>query len=200
MMLAERLRRAFGEGAPMVEAILPGDTFDPMEAIDVPGLPAAVLIAITDRPEPGLILTQRTSGMRTHAGQVAFPGGRIDAADADAIAAALREAQEEIALDPDLVTVVGVGDRYRTVTGFDVTPVIGVIPPALTLRPAPAEVQEVFEVPLGFVLDRNNHVRHAREWEGRMRHYYEINWNGRRVWGATAAMLINLGQRLTWLL
>ncbi|WP_066479669.1 MULTISPECIES: CoA pyrophosphatase [unclassified Sphingomonas] len=197
MTLAERLRRALDEMSDAA-APIPGDTFDPADPAPDDGLPAAVLVAITDRAAPGLILTERTQGLRTHAGQVAFPGGRIDASDADAVAAALREAQEEIALDPAHVTVVGVGDRYRTVTGFDVTPVIGVIPPDIALQAAPQEVHDIFEAPLAFVLDPGNQVRRAREWQGRMRHYYEIEWNGRRIWGATAAMLINLGRRLDW--
>lgn len=197
MNLAARLRLAL-EVAPDPDRLLPGDALEPAEAVDGDGVPAAVLVGITDRPDPGLILTERTTGLRTHAGQVALPGGRIDAADTDAVAAALREAQEEIALDPACVTVVGLGDPYRTVTGYDVTPVVGILPPDLVLRAAPEEVQEIFEVPLAFLLDPGNHVRRSREWQGRMRHYYEINWNGRRVWGATAAMLINLGRRVRW--
>lgn len=157
--------------------------------------PAAVLVAITDRPEPGLILTRRTETLRTHAGQVAFPGGRIDQGE-DAITAALREAEEEIALARGLVEVVGPADRYVTVTGFQVTPVIGVIPPDLPLVPSAAEVADWFEAPLAFLLDPANHFDREVDWQGRRRRYYEILWKDRRIWGATAAMIVNLAHRL----
>jgi 8-oxo-dGTP pyrophosphatase MutT (NUDIX family) len=157
-----------------------------------------VLVAVTDRAEPGVILTQRTDTLSRHPGQVAFPGGRIDPGDDGAIAAALREAEEEIALPRNQVTVIGEVDRYRTITGFEVTPVIGVVPPDLLLVPSAAEVAQVFEVPLNFVLDSANHVEATVEWQGRNRHYYEISWNGHRIWGATAAMIVNLSRRLRW--
>nr|WP_197979350.1 CoA pyrophosphatase [Sphingomonas sp. CFBP 8764] len=177
--------------------LLTGDRDD----IDLPPgdavLPAAVLIAVTDRAEPGVILTQRTETMRKHAGQIAFPGGRIDPGE-DIVTAALREAEEEIALPRERVTVIGQADTYRTVTGFQVTPVIGVIPPDLVLHPSEAEVANVFEVPLEFLLDSGNHVEASVEWQGHERHYYEIIWNDRRIWGATAAMIVNLRRRLQW--
>jgi 8-oxo-dGTP pyrophosphatase MutT (NUDIX family) len=159
---------------------------------------AAVLVAITDRAEPGLILTKRTETLRRHAGQIAFPGGRVDPGE-DAITAALREAEEEIALPVDAVTVIGAVDRYRTVTGYHVTPVIGVVPPDLTLHPSEAEVASVFEVPLAFLLDPANQVAASGEWKGAVRNYYEINWEDRRIWGATAAMIVNLSHRLAGL-
>ncbi|MDB5681104.1 MAG: coenzyme pyrophosphatase, partial [Sphingomonas bacterium] len=149
-------------------------------------------------PEPGVILTQRTDTMRRHAGQVAFPGGRIDPDDADAAAAALREAEEEIALPRGAVEVIGAADVYLTVTGYSVTPVIGVIAPDLDYHPNAAEVADVFEVPLAFVLDPANQVETSAEWQGRTRTYYEINWQDRRIWGATAAMMVNLSRRLRW--
>ena len=161
------------------------------------GTPAAVLVAITDRPDPGVILTVRREHLRTHAGQVAFPGGRIDAGE-DAVAAALREAHEEILLDPALVEVVGTADAYRTVTDFLVTPVLGVIPPDLPLEPHEHEVADWFEAPLDFILDPRNQQRRSALFQGRERHYYEIDWNGRRIWGATAAMIVNLSRRLRW--
>jgi 8-oxo-dGTP pyrophosphatase MutT (NUDIX family) len=161
------------------------------------GTPAAVLVAITDRPDPGVILTVRREHLRTHAGQVAFPGGRIDAGE-DAVTAALREAHEEILLDPALVEVVGTADVYRTVTDFLVTPVLGVIPPDLPLEPHEHEVADWFEAPLDFVLDPQNQQRRSALFQGRERHYYEIDWNGRRIWGATAAMIVNLSRRLRW--
>ncbi|RZL52244.1 MAG: CoA pyrophosphatase, partial [Sphingomonas sp.] len=160
-------------------------------------LPAAVLIAVTDRADPGVILTQRTDTMSRHPGQIAFPGGRIDPGE-DVVTAALREAEEEIALPRDKVRVIGEADSYRTVTGFQVTPVIGIIPPDLIFTPSEAEVASVFEVPLAFLLDEANHVEATLEWQGHDRHYYEIMWNERRIWGATAAMIVNLARRLRW--
>jgi 8-oxo-dGTP pyrophosphatase MutT (NUDIX family) len=194
MTLAERLRAALASAHDTI--LLAGDhfEFDP----EVAGSPAAVLIGITDRPEPGVILTRRTETLRRHAGQIAFPGGRIDPGDDGPVGAALREAEEEIALPPSLVEVVGTADRYRTVTGFEVTPVLGVVPPDLTLIPAEAEVAAVFEVPLAFLLDTANHVEATAQYQGRERHYYEILWGERRIWGATAAMLVNLSRRLRW--
>ncbi|NII56597.1 CoA pyrophosphatase [Sphingomonas aerolata] len=197
MTLADRLRSALSRGIEPGMILLTGDRDD----IDLPPgdtlLPAAVLIAVTDRAEPGVILTQRTETMRKHAGQIAFPGGRIDPGE-DIVTAALREAEEEIALPRERVTVIGQADTYRTVTGFQVTPVIGVIPPDLVLHPSEAEVANVFEVPLEFLLDSGNHVEASVEWQGHERHYYEIIWNDRRIWGATAAMIVNLRRRLQW--
>jgi len=157
-----------------------------------------VLVAITDRPEPGVILTVRREHFFTHAGQVAFPGGRIDPGE-DAIAAALREANEEILLDKGQVEIVSVVDTYRTVTGYLVTPVVGVVPPDLPLEPHEHEVADWFEAPLGYMLDPANQQRRSALFQGRERHYYEIMWNERRIWGATAAMIVNLARRLQWI-
>jgi 8-oxo-dGTP pyrophosphatase MutT (NUDIX family) len=190
--LAQRLRAQLE--APPSAAPLQGDLAELRARASIP---AAVLAAITDRPEPGLILTVRRDDMRTHAGQVAFPGGRIDAGET-ARSAALREAQEEIALDPDEVQVAGALDPYRTVTGFVVTAVVGVIPPGLPLAPHEHEVADLFEAPLAFVLDPANQQRRSALFQGRERHYYEIVWNERRIWGATAAMIVNLSRRLQW--
>ena len=193
MTLAERLAAAL-VAAP-AGVLLPGDHPD---IVDDAGLiEAAVLVPITDRAHPGVILTQRTETLRAHAGQVAFPGGRIDAGE-DAVIAALREADEEIALAPNVVDVVGVVDRYRTGTGFGITPVVGVVPSDLNLVPSEAEVAAVFEVPLDFLLDPRNHRQGSAVWQGRERHYYEILWEDRRIWGATAAMIVNLSRRLQW--
>jgi 8-oxo-dGTP pyrophosphatase MutT (NUDIX family) len=195
MTLAERLRVALAADD-HVPVLLPGDSAAPYS--DGTPAPAAVLVAITDRSEPGVILTRRTDTMRRHPGQVAFPGGRIDPEDRDAAAAALREAEEEIALPRDAVEVIGPADLYLTVTGYSVTPVIGVIAPDLDYHPNEAEVADVFEVPLAFVLDPANQVQASAEWQGRTRTYYEINWQNRRIWGATAAMMVNLSRRLRW--
>ena len=155
---------------------------------------AAVLVVITDRPEPGLILTHRHESLRDHGGQIAFPGGRIDEGE-DACGAALREAWEELALDPAQVRILGLADHYRTITGFGVTPVVAVVPADLALVANPAEVSDWFEAPLAFVLDPHNQHHCQTFYKGKLRSYYEIVWNGRRIWGATAAMLVNLSRR-----
>ena len=161
------------------------------------GTPAAVLVAITDRTDPGVILTLRRDDMRTHAGQVAFPGGRLDPGE-DAVAAALREANEELGLEPSAAEVIGEIETYRTVNDYLVTPVIAVVPPDLPLYPHEHEVADWFEAPLEYLLDPANQQRRSALFRGRERHYYEIDWNGRRIWGATAAMIVNLSRRLQW--
>jgi len=191
MSLANRLRQALQESSP--GDLLTGDIAGQRQA----DTDAAVLVAVTDRSEPGVILTVRHEAMRTHAGQVAFPGGRIDLGE-DAPAAALREAWEELGLDPGAVEIVGALDNYCTVTGFLVTPVLAVVPPDLPLTPHDAEVADWFEAPLAFLLDPANHLRKSAVFAGHERHYYEIPWEGRRIWGATAAMLVNLSRRLQW--
>jgi 8-oxo-dGTP pyrophosphatase MutT (NUDIX family) len=192
MTLADRLRMALAAepNAPPLEG-------DLVEHRKLAWVPAAVLIAITERAEPGVILTVRREHMRTHAGQVAFPGGRIDPGE-DAIAAAVREAYEELGLNQSALELVGELDPYRTVTSYIVTPVIGVIPPDLPLEPHEHEVADWFEVPLRYVLDPDNLHQRCALFQGRDRHYYEIVWNKRRIWGATAAMIVNLSRRLQW--
>ena len=194
MTLADRLRASLAESVdqPVPHASDMGD------APDSNGVAAAVLIAITDRAEPGLILTQRPETMRRHPGQVAFPGGRVDPGDADAIAAALREAEEEVALPCAQVHVIQALPVYRTVTGFDITPVVAVIPPDLPLVPHVREVAAVFEVPLAFLFDPANRAERTIIVDGTERRYFEIMWGERRIWGATAAMLANLSVRLKW--
>ena len=156
---------------------------------------AAVLIAVTDRPEPGVILTQRPQDMRDHPGQVAFPGGKIDPGE-DAVAAALREAEEELAMPRDAVRVIGTTDRYQTGTGFDVTPVLAVVPPDLELVPSPDEVEAWFEAPLKLLLERESWQTHEVFWRGAMRRYLELHYEGFRIWGVTAAIIANLAQRI----
>jgi 8-oxo-dGTP pyrophosphatase MutT (NUDIX family) len=193
LRLADRLRQALEAGHRRRPELLAGDV---LEAEEGSATPAAVLVPVVDRPSPTVILTLRPETMRKHAGQVSFPGGRIDPGDADAVAAALREAEEEIGLPPSAVEVIGIADRYRTITGFEVTPVVGVVPPDIEVTPHPGEVAAVFEVPLDHLLDpANQRVREA-EWRGRVRAYYEIEWEDRRIWGATAAMIVNLSRRL----
>jgi 8-oxo-dGTP pyrophosphatase MutT (NUDIX family) len=188
--LLDQLRAALALERPA--GLLAGDL---VEGSPDEGEQAAVLIAITDRVAPGVILTVRREHMRTHAGQVSFPGGRLDPGE-DAFAAALREAEEEIGLPPGQVDIWGAADPYRTVTGFTVTPVLGLVPPDLALAPHEHEVAEWFEAPLSFLLDPANQRRMTAEFQGRTRHYYQIDWRGRRIWGATAAMLVNLTRRL----
>jgi 8-oxo-dGTP pyrophosphatase MutT (NUDIX family) len=161
-----------------------------------PYTPAAVLIAITDRADPGMIFTQRHAGLRQHSGQVAFPGGRLDPGDADAVAAALRESEEEIGLPPHHVEIVGRSDLFRTGTGFAIEPIVGVVPPDLPLRPAQGEVEAIFEVPLAYLLDPVNRAMRTAEHEGRARSFYEIVWQEQRIWGVTAAILVNLARRI----
>lgn len=198
MTLADRLRADLMRRDPALDH--DGDSdWDDLRATPAHGWrQAAVLVAVTDRVDPGVILTQRTDAMRNHAGQIAFPGGRVDAGDRDVVAAALREAEEEVALAPGDVTVVGTGGRYRTITGFEVTPVIGVVPPGLDLSPNPLEVAAVFEVPLAHLVDPANHMRGALLHQGQRREFWEIGFEGRHIWGATAAMIVNLSRRLQW--
>lgn len=159
--------------------------------------PAAVLIAVTEKPEPGVILTQRPRGMRDHPGQVAFPGGKLDPGE-DAITAALREAEEELALPRDAVRVIGTSDLYQTGTGFDVTPVLAVVPPDLELTPNPQEVEAWFEAPLEMLLAAENWDTNEVFWRGAMRQYLEMDYEGFRIWGVTAAIISNLSRRIAW--
>ncbi|MBC2665017.1 CoA pyrophosphatase [Novosphingobium flavum] len=159
--------------------------------------PAAVLAAVTERERPGLLLIHRPSTMRAHPGQVALPGGKIDAGESP-VDAALREAYEELGIHADQVRIVGESDVYRTGSGYEITPVIGMIPPDIALDPNPSEVARWFEAPLDFVLDPANHREHSREWEGRTVNYWEITWQEHRIWGITAGLLVNLSRRWRW--
>jgi len=195
MTLPERLRAALEEGHRRTPELLPGDALE-LEDSDKGPTPAAVLVPIIDRPSPTVILTLRPETMRRHPGQVSFPGGRIDAHDDGPVAAALREAEEEIGLPPSAVELIGIADPYRTITGFEVIPVVGVIPPDLALAPHPGEVAAMFEAPLDYLLDPANQIVREAMFRGALRTYYEIQWGERRIWGATAAMIVNLSRRL----
>jgi 8-oxo-dGTP pyrophosphatase MutT (NUDIX family) len=158
---------------------------------------AAVLVPIIGRPDGLTVLfTRRTAQLKAHSGQISFPGGRAEPGDPSAEHTALREAEEEIGLPPARVEVLGQLAEYHTRTGFRVTPVIGLIQPPLEVLPDAREVDEVFEVPLAFLLDPANHRRERREIGGRMASYYVIEHQGRLIWGATAGMLLNLYRQL----
>jgi 8-oxo-dGTP pyrophosphatase MutT (NUDIX family) len=159
--------------------------------------PAAVLVPVVTRDE-GLtvLLTRRTDHLHDHPGQVSFPGGRVDAGDASPAATALREAEEEIGLSRERVQLLGQLPLYRTITGFEVTPVVGLVTPPLELVLDSFEVAEAFEVPLPFLLDPRNHQRHAVEVGGRRREYWAMPYAGHYIWGATAGMIVMLARQL----
>ena len=156
---------------------------------------AAVLVPVTERHEPGVLLTHRPDTMANHPGQVAFPGGKFEPGE-DAVAAALREAEEELSIDPAQVRVVGQASSFITGTGFRLTPVLGVVPGDLRIRPDPREVAGWFEAPLRHVLDRQNHKAKIGIFLGNERPYYEIDWQGHRIWGITAGIIAHLSHRL----
>jgi 8-oxo-dGTP pyrophosphatase MutT (NUDIX family) len=158
---------------------------------------AAVLVPVIDHPgAPTVLFTRRTAQLKKHSGQISFPGGRAEPSDPSIEFTALREAHEEIGLPPEKVELIAALPEYFTRTGFRVTPVVGVVQPPLELVPDAREVDEVFEVPLAFLLDSRNHRRASREIGGRTAHYYEIEHNGRVIWGATAGMIVNLYRML----
>jgi 8-oxo-dGTP pyrophosphatase MutT (NUDIX family) len=159
--------------------------------------PAAVLVPLVNRAEGvTVLLTQRTADMPSHAGQIAFPGGRRQAGEG-AVAAALRETEEEVGIGDRFIEVVGAVDLYRTGTGFEITPIVGIVTPGFTVRADPREVADVFEVPLEHFLDEVNHKLDSRQYQGRERRYYAMPYGERYIWGATAGMLKNLHFILT---
>jgi 8-oxo-dGTP pyrophosphatase MutT (NUDIX family) len=190
--LRRRLRR-------VVQAELPGRLVRsswPLPAAGPVPLPAAVLVGVVTGPEPTILLTKRNEKLKRHAGQISFPGGRIDPTDADATAAALREAQEEVGLDPARVEVVGPLGDFITGTGFRITPVLGLLPPGLAYTPAPAEVDAVFQYPLALVLDPDMPQRARQVRDGVARDVWVWPHPEHNIWGATAAILVHLGERL----
>ncbi|MEM7661047.1 MAG: CoA pyrophosphatase [Pseudomonadota bacterium] len=159
--------------------------------------PAGVLMGIVPRPDdPAFVLTQRPNSMPTHAGQVAFPGGKMEENDADEVAAALREADEEVGVVPDDTEILARSAPYVTATGFRIVPVLALLPETFVARPDPTEVDAVFETPLSFLMNPDNHLKRQGVWRGQTRHYYEMPHNGFRIWGVTAGIIRQLYERL----
>jgi 8-oxo-dGTP pyrophosphatase MutT (NUDIX family) len=158
--------------------------------------PASVLVPVIDRSEPTVLLTQRTAELTSHAGQVAFPGGKIEANDASPVAAALREAREEVGLASTLVAPIGYLDLYLTFSGFRILPAVACVKPDFALTLNPSEVTEAFEVPLAFLMNPANHERKTRDWKGIQREYYAMPFENRYIWGITAGILRNLYERV----
>jgi 8-oxo-dGTP pyrophosphatase MutT (NUDIX family) len=158
--------------------------------------PAAVLIPVVERDEPMVLLTQRAVHLPDHPGQIAFPGGKIDKSDSSPLAAALREAEEEIGLAPAFIEPIGYLDLYLTTLGYRIVPTVARIRPGFSLALNEQEVAETFEVPLAFLMEVANHQRHSREWQGMTRHYYAIPFGERYIWGVTAGILRNLYERI----
>lgn len=198
-VVRERLRAAGGEvGVRAAPILVRGDRdLNPTLEPRGPLVPAAVLVPVVQREtELTVLLTRRTDHLADHAGQISFPGGRIEPFDRDPVAAALREAQEEIGLHEAAIEIAGRLDTYQTGTGFEVTPVVGLVSLPVDLSPDPIEVAEVFEVPLAFVLDPANYQRETRYYRGVERRFWVLPYRHYYIWGATAAMLVNLSEVL----
>lgn len=196
--VAERSRR-LASGLPVASPPIGSDfSLNGMVAVPEVWRSASVLMPLIRR-ETGItvLLTQRTEDMPSHAGQIAFPGGRRQVEDIDATATALRETEEEVGLTRDFIEVIGALDLYRTGTGYQITPIVGIVTPGFTMRADPREVADVFEVPLDHFLDERNHRIDSRVWQGRERRYYAMPYGERYIWGATAGMLKNLHFILT---
>ena len=192
-MTLEELRRRFA--GPPAPATIYGDEGVRLEAQTLK--PASVLVPIVDRSQespagPTMLFTRRAAHLKDHSGQVSFPGGRVAPGDPSPEATALREAREEIGLDPGRVELLGRMPEYLTRTGFRITPVVGVLTPPFELQRDANEVDEIFEVPLAFLLDPANHQRQSREWQGELRWFYAMDYGPHTIWGATAGMVVNL--------
>lgn len=176
---------------PSLETLLTADDLERQQlAAQVPLKPAAVLLLVIEHAEPTVLFTQRTTHLPDHAGQIAFPGGRFEESDERPERTALREAEEEVGLEPHRVGLLGRLPEYRTSTGYCVTPIVGWASPPLEYRPDPHEVADVFEVPLGFLLDPRNHRYETAFYKGRWRKYWAMPFGERFIWGATAGMLV----------
>lgn len=195
LMLLQALRTHLLQQLPDVTA------HDDYESDPVPpgfgGVKASVLLPVIARAEPALLFTRRTDTLARHSGQVSFPGGRSEAGDLSPVETALRETFEETGIAPGFVTIAGYLDRYLTGTGFDIQPVVGVLADGYALAPDPREVAEIFEVPLPFLLDPANRRRESRQIAGRQRSFYAFTYKEHEIWGATAAIVVNLAQRLS---
>lgn len=191
------LERLVRDGLEHREDIRGDFVLDQRPRAAAPLRPAAVLVPLVARDDRvTVLLTQRTAHLAAHAGQISFPGGRIEDSDADEVAAALRETHEEVGIESTHVDVVGRLDTYETGTGFTVTPIVGMLSPGFDVVPDPFEVADVFEVPLSFILDDANRRRHSLMRNGHLRHWYAFPFEHRYIWGATAGMLVNLAQVL----
>jgi 8-oxo-dGTP pyrophosphatase MutT (NUDIX family) len=190
----EELRRRFAGAAPPSETLYGDEGTRPgRETL----IPAAVLVAVVAHDAaPTVLFTRRAAHLKDHSGQVSFPGGRVVAEDASPEATALREACEEINLDPGRVELLGRMPEYHTRTGFRITPVVGIVTPPFDVQRDANEVDEIFEVPLAFLLDPANHRRESREWQGELRWFFAMPYEGHYIWGATAGMLVNLYRHL----
>ena len=193
--LFDLLARRHADAPPMTELMeeeAPDLPLPPHDSVR----PASVLVGFVAHDRPTLLLTRRQDHLRSHAGQVAFPGGRVDPEDDGPVEAALRETEEETGIPREFVTPVGLLDPYETGTGFFIVPVVGVLREGCTPVASPLEVDEIFEVPFAFLMDIANHQRHASVWQGRERHYYAMPYESHNIWGATAGMIVNLRERL----
>jgi len=192
----DEIRRRLAAAAPAAQA-LAGDLGASGERGAL--MPASVLVPIVAHSESLTVLfTRRTAHLRAHSGQISFPGGRVEPQDAGPIETALRETQEEIGLARERIELIGTLPEYHTRTGYRITPVVGVVAPPFALQADPQEVDAVFEVPLSFLLDPRNHQRHTRAFEGRMISYFAMPYGEHYIWGATAAMLVNLYRQLVY--
>ena len=191
-LLQSPVADAFSHGNPRH-----GDHVLNHDLADAAARPAAVLVPlVAHRAGMNVLLTQRAVAMRDHSGQIAFPGGKIDEADGSPLAAALREVEEEIGLARRHIEVLGYLDPYQTGTGFRIQPVVALVMPPFELAINPLEVEAAFEVPLAFLMNPDNHLRHSRAWQGRERFFYAMPYGERYIWGATAGILRNLYERL----
>ena len=192
-LIVERLAKV-----PPLEELLTADDLEKQNEASRQTLkPAAVLLLVVNHAEPSVVFTQRTPHLSAHAGQIALPGGRCDDDDCTPERTALREAEEELGIQPDRVQLLGRLPEYLTTTGFAVTPVVGWAEPPLSYRPDPHEVADVFEVPLSFLLDEKNHRYESAFYRGRMRHYWAMPYGERFIWGATAGMLVTFHRLMT---
>jgi 8-oxo-dGTP pyrophosphatase MutT (NUDIX family) len=193
--LLESLRGRLLQLAPEVGHHDDYDLAPDLEPQSFAGIKAAVLLPIVARAEPALLFTRRTETLARHSGQVSFPGGRCEAGDVSPVETALRETLEETGIGSGFITIAGYLDRYLTGTGFDIQPVVGVLAEGFSLAPDPREVASIFEVPLAFLFDPANRRRETRTIGGRERRFYAFTYRSHEIWGATAAIIVDLASR-----